>query len=218
MLRGAAPRGALSMRLCTGLLALCMTLAFGLPSAYAATPKSYWGPGFGYGYGYSYGYGYEGWGYEPFPVAAPSGPPLLTLDNQYFEVGVPGLRRLCAAHPDLCADPELNERLAHLQARRVAGITLAWTGVATAILGPSISTAVNCSGNSMYCRPDNGVVLGTVLGGLAMGITGLILTPGNHDVMNVVNVINRSHPEHPIGLRMSLNDVRTPSVELAGSF
>lgn len=166
-------------------------------------PLSYWGPGFGYGYGYSYGYGYDPWMMQPMPVVLPSGPPLLVVNDQYYDLGVPGLRRLCDAHPELCASPHLMDSLHHLEGRRIAGITLAWSGLAAAVLGPVISTAVNCSNSDVYCRPDNGVVLGTVLGGLATTITGLVLLPGNHDVMRLVNAINQGHPEHPVGLKMS---------------
>lgn len=204
--------------LTSGLWAILLVLTTVPASAWAQTPKSYWGPGFGYGYGYSYGYGYETWDMQPMAVVIPQGPPLLVVDQQFYEVGVTGLRHLCDAHPDLCAAPGLDDSLRHLRDRRIAGITLAWSGLAAAVLGPVISTAVNCSQDDVYCRPDNGVVLGTVLGGLATTITGLVLLPGNHDVMRVVNAINQAHPEHPVGLKMSLLDGKTPAVTLARSF
>ena len=200
-----------------GLLALCVS-TLSPEQAQAKGPQSFWGPGYGYGYGYNYGWGYEGWMMEPMPMVVQSGPPLLTVDQQYYDVGVTGLRRLCEAHPDLCDTPNLQQSLSHLQGRRIAGITLAWSGVAAAILGPVISTAVNCSHADLYCRPDNGVVLGTVLGGLGLSVTGLILLPGNHDVMQVVNGINRQHPEHPVGLRMSRIGPKSLGLELAGTF
>jgi hypothetical protein len=158
----------------------------------------------GYPYGYGYGYGYDAWGFEPVPVVMPHGPPLLVLDNQYYGVDLHGVTRLCDAHPDLCLDEPLQRHLRRLRGRRIAGITLAWTGVAAAILGPVISTAVNCGQDGTYCRPDNGVVLGTVLGGLAMGITGLVLIPGSSDVLQLINRINQGHPEHPVQLRMGM--------------
>ena len=186
--------------------------------AYARGPVGFWAPGFGYGYGYSYGYGYQSWGLEPMPLVIPQGPPLLVVDQQYYDVGVAGLKRLCEANPALCDAPGITDSLHHLEGRRIAGITLAWTGLGAAILGPVISTAVNCNQVSTYCRPDNGVVLGTVLGGLATTITGLVLLPGNHDVMRVVNAINRAHPEHPVGLKMSMLDTKTPALTWAGHF
>lgn len=188
------------------------------PHEAAAKPLAFWGPGFGYGYGYSYGYGYEPYMMDPLPVVVPSGPPLLVVNQQYYELGVPGLRRLCDEHPEVCAAPGLTESLQHLQGRRIAGITLAWSGLAAALLGPVISTAVNCSHTDQYCRPDNGVVLGTVLGGLATTITGLVLLPGNHDVMRVVNSINQAHPDHPVGLKMSMLPGRGAALAWAQPF
>ena len=202
-----------------GALALVHVALWGAPQlALAHGPVGFWGPGFGYGYGYSYGYGYETWGLEPMAVMIPQGPPLLVIDQQYYEVGVPGLKRLCASNPELCAAPGITDSLHHLEGRRIAGITLAWTGLGAAILGPVISTAANCTHPDTYCRPDNGVVLGTVLGGLATTITGLVLLPGNHDVMRVVNAINRAHPDHPVGLKMSMLDSKAPALVVAGHF
>ena len=192
---------------------LAVTLALGLGGWATPSPALAWGRDYGYGYGY----GYEAWGWEAPPVYVQAGPPMLAIDDQYYELGTSGLRRLCDAHPDLCAAP-VQERLDHLAARRAVGIALAWTGVGAAVVGPIISTAVNCAHTDYACQPNTGVVLGTVLGGLAMGITGIVLVPGNHDAMNVVNVINRSHPEHPIGLRLSLGPKMTPTVALAGHF
>ncbi len=183
---------------------LCVAAVLQPQQAMAAKPSAFWGPGFGYGYGYSYGYGYEPYMMDPFPIMMPAAPPLLVVNQQYFDLGVSGLRRLCDANPELCAAPSVMESLHHLESRRIAGITLAWSGLAAAILGPVISTAVNCAHADQYCRPDNGVVLGTVLGGLATSVTGIILLPGNHDVMRLVNTINRTHPEHPVGLKMSM--------------
>lgn len=173
-------------------------------------------------------YGYEtfGYGYMPMPVVVTPGPPLLSYENQYFDVTVRGVTRLCQTHPDLCATSPLQASLKHLQQRRVVGLSLAWTGLATAIIGPIVSTSVNCSRRDTYCRPNDWVVLGTVIGGLAMGITGLALTPESHNVMALVNDINKQTPEHPVQLKLSVNEsagihgdkVREASVVASASF
>lgn len=216
MKRRCGPRG--PMFALMRVVALWATAAILMPQGATAKPLAFWGPGFGYGYGYSYGYGYEPYMMEPLPVMVPSGPPLLVVNQQYYELGVPGLRRLCDEHPELCQAPNLQQSLHHLQGRRIAGITLAWSGLAAALLGPVISTAVNCSHTDQYCRPDNGVVLGTVLGGLATTITGLVILPGNHDVMRVVNSINQAHADHPVGLKMSLLNGRGAALAWAQHF
>lgn len=154
-------------------------------------------------------YGYEtfGYGYMPVPMVMAPGPPLLTYENQYFDVTVRGATRLCQTHPELCATPTLQTSLNQLQRMRTVGLSLAWTGLATAIVGPIVSTSVNCARADTYCRPNDWVVLGTVLGGLAMGITGLALTPETHNVVSFINEVNKQVPEHPVQLKLSINEV-----------
>lgn len=151
-------------------------------------------------------YGYETFGYAPAPVYVTGTRPILSVANQYYDVTLRGVRRLCENQPDLCAEPNLQTRLLRLERERIAGITMAWTGMATAVLGPLISTSVNCARSDTTCRPNDWIVLGTVVGGLAVGITGLVLTPSVHDVIELVNQINRTAPAHPVQLHFGLLD------------
>ena len=158
-------------------------------------------------------YGYEsfGYGYMPTPIVVAPGPPLLSYENQYFDVSVRGVTRLCETHPELCQAPPLQSALLRLQRLRTAGLSMAWTGLATAVVGPIVSTSVNCARADTYCRPNEWVVLGTVLGGLAVGITGLALLPETHNVVSYINAINQQSPEHPVQLKLSVN--HTPGLE-----
>lgn len=155
-------------------------------------------------YGY-YGYETFGYGYMPVPVVVAPGPPLLTVENQYFDVTVGGVSRLCATHPEMCEAPKLNQRLHQLQRARVIGLSLGWVGLGTAIVGPIISTSVNCARADTYCRPNDWVVLGTVVGGLAMGITGLALAPSTNNIVEFVNEMNRQNPQRPVQLRLGMS-------------
>lgn len=172
--------------------------AFGLALLTALVPR----PARAY-YGW---YGYETFGYGPAPIYVSGARPILQAHGQYYDVTLRGVRRLCSDQPELCEAPSLQARLRHLERGRVAGITLAWTGMATAVLGPLLSTSVNCARENTTCRPNDWVVLGTVVGGLAVGITGLAITPSVHDVVDLVNDINRKVPEHPLQLHFGALD------------
>lgn len=170
-------------------------------------------------------YGYESFGYGPAPIYVSGARPLLQSKGQYYDVTLRGVRRLCGDQPELCEEPNFHARLRRLEHERVAGVTLAWTGMATAVLGPLISTSVNCARSNTTCRPNDWVVLGTVVGGLAVGITGLAITPSVHNVVDLVNDINRKVPEHPVQLHFGALDptyaprgARAAHVAVAASF
>ena len=166
-------------------------------------------PAFAQAYGW-YGYESFGYGYMPTPVVVAPGPPLLSYENQYFDVSVRGVTRLCETHPELCATPTMQARLLHLQHMRTAGLAMAWTGLATAVVGPIVSTSINCARSDTYCRPNEWAVLGTVLGGLAVGITGIALLPETHNVVSYINAINQQSPDHPVQLKLSVNHTPGP--------
>lgn len=184
-----APRPARGWALCTGLVLAAITAMAPRPA------EAYYG-----------WYGYETFGYGPAPIYVSGARPILSAHGQYYDVTLRGLRRLCDNQPELCAEPKFDARLRRLERQRVAGISLAWSGMATAVLGPLISTSVNCARADTVCRPNDWVVLGTVVGGLAVGITGLTLTPSVHDVVDMVNDINRHVPEHPLQLHFGALD------------
>jgi hypothetical protein len=127
----------------------------------------------------------------------------MQVDQQYFELSLGGLKRLCAAQPAMCASDAQRAELDSLSTRQTTGVALVVGGVVAAV-GGTIWTL-----SSIHYDGDrnsvNDVPLFVGLGlGIVLPLAGNLVAPRSGDIVDFVNGINGQQPEHPVELHLGL--------------
>ena len=172
-------------------LVLALMFLFSRPAAAMSTPVGQ------YGYGYGYGYGFAP------PVVMVRDPSMLIFKDQYYDVNVSGLRRLCDENPDMCASEAQQARLSSLRSHDIWSYVLGGIGLAAMLAAPVFLVTQPCE--NIACH-RNIIPAGVSAGsGVVLLVAAAIVRPGSDDCVGFVNSTNRLHPESPIKLQVGID-------------
>jgi hypothetical protein len=143
----------------------------------------------------------------------------MQVDQQYFELSLGGLQRLCAAQPGMCRSDAQRAELSSLRNRQVAGVALIVGGVAAAVGGTIWTLSSTHYDSQGFLTSANDVPLFVGLGlGITLPLVGGIVAPHGGDIVDFVNGINGQQPEHPVELHLGAVAPRARGVALTMHF
>lgn len=154
----------------------------------------------------------------PYPSYYYPPPEHLEFNNQYYDLSLSGLQKLCLAHPDACT-PAQREALEGFATRRTVGLVLLFTGVAAAIAGP-VWTAASIRRDSTGTHANAVPLIVGLSAGVALPLTGGLIMPHRSELVDVINEMNAAHPETPVRINLggTMSPLGSPGLMLGMNF